>query len=603
MILALVVMVPVAAEATTWIVPEPAELARSADAIVLARVDSIRSVAAFDGSTIETEIVLHVVEAWKGAASGDRIVVREVGGTVGEDQQWIFGSAEYQVGEIVVAHLALGEGGVVRTLHMGLGKSTVDVAETGEVTVSRLRAGGRKERVRLQHFRGELDRAGVKPLGRRLARSRLAQASVASAPLLGRAQSNRKFQLLGNPGARWFRTPLQIWGALTGDKKLGKTASNRIIQNAAAVWDEQPGSELDLIYAGERKSTGWVCNDGFVSVAYNDPQNQIANPQGCGGGALAIGGFCMSRSPFGNSPYHEIVSGSIVVADGWGSCWFWNEKNISEIMTHELGHTFGFGHSWDGNMGQTSDRFITDATMYWTAHFDGRGAALADYDQGALAWLYADGGTPTGPSPAPSPTPAPPAPTPTPEPQPDSDGDGWEDDIDNCPMDANRRQRDRDRDGVGDVCDSCPNQSNPDQATTCGTVEGTARISQRKNGVATLSVRLKFAPRIDAADAGRIRITVEGNGRVYDLDVPAGMMHASQDGTRARYRGQQADIFVRKWNASKSLVGLRVKSRALVDLAGSDLVLKIEIGDVRTEVRMSCRTRQPEGRIITRCDS
>jgi hypothetical protein len=598
-------MVPVAAEATTWIVPDPAELAQSADAVVLARVDSIRSVAAFDGSTIDTEIVLHVIEAWKGAAAGDRIVVREAGGTVGEDQQWIFGSAEYQVGEIVVVHLAEGEDGVVRTLHMGLGKSTVEVAETGEITLSRLRAGGRKERIRLQHLRGELDRAGVKPLGRRLKRSRLAQASAATAPLLGRAQANRKFHLLGDPGARWFRTPLQVWGALTGDKKLGKAASNRIIQNAAAVWDEQPGSELDLIYAGERKSAGWACNDGFVSVAYNDPQNQISNPNGCGGGALAIGGFCMSGSPFGDSPYHEIVSGSIVVADGWGSCWFWNESNLSEILTHELGHTFGFGHSWDGSMGQTSDRFITDATMYWTAHFDGRGASLADYDRGALAWLYDDGGEPTDPTPTPIPTPTPPVPTPEPEPEPepDSDGDGWEDTIDNCPMNANRSQRDRDRDGVGDACDTCPNKANPEQAAVCGEVNGTVRISQRKNGMAVLSVRVKLAPRIDTSAAGEVRVSVEGNGRVYDLSVPDGKMRPNLGGTRASYRGQQANIVVRKWNATTSLIGMRAKSRTLGDLAGSGLVLKLEIGGVRTEVSMSCRTRYPEGRVVTRCDS
>jgi hypothetical protein len=591
--LVLVMMVPAMARATTWIVPEPAEMARSADAIVLARVDSIRSVAAFDGSTIETEIVLQVIEGWKGAIAGDRIVVREVGGRVGEDQQWIFGAAEYQVGEIVVAHLVEDEGGVVRTLHMGLGKSTVDIAETGELTLSRLRADGRKERVRLQHLRGELDRAGVKPLGRRLKRSPLAQASVASAPLLGRAQANRRFHLLGDPGARWFRAPLQVWGALTGDRKLGKSTSNRIIQNASAAWDEQPGSELDLIYAGERQSAGWACNDGFVSIAYNDPQNQISNPNGCGGGALAIGGFCMSGSPFGSSPYHEIVSGSIVVADGWGSCWFWNESNLSEIMTHELGHTLGFGHSWDGSMGQTSDRFITDATMYWTAHFDGRAASLKDYDRGALAWLYDE----STPSPEPAPTP------PAPEPAPDSDGDGWEDEVDNCPLRANRSQRDRDRDGVGDLCDTCPRQANPEQAAVCGRVDGTVRISQRENGVSVLSVRVKLAPRIDTTDAGAVRVTVEGNGRIFDLSVPDGKMRPNVGGTRARYRDDKTDIIVRKWNAATSLVGLRAKNQELGDLGNSDIVLTVEMGGVRTEVPMRCRTRYPEGRVVTRCDS
>jgi hypothetical protein len=32
----------------------------------------------------------------------------------------------------------------------------------------------------------------------------------------------------------------------------------------------------------------------------------------------------------------------------------------------------------------------------------------------------------------------------------DSDGDGIEDDVDNCPADANADQADRDRDGIGE---------------------------------------------------------------------------------------------------------------------------------------------------------
>lgn len=602
--LAFLVMAPASASATTWIVPEPAAMAQEADAVVLARVDSIRSVASFDGSTIHTEIGLRVIEGMKGARVGERIVLREVGGLVGEDQQWIFGAAEYRVGEIVVAHLQEAEDGTVRTLHMGIGKSTVRISESGEISVARLRAGGRKERVRLAALRGELDRAGVKPLGRRLSQSRMAAASAAAAPLLGRAQANRNFRLLGDPGARWFRAPVQVWGALAGDKKLGRATSNRIVQDAVAAWDEQPGSELDLIYAGERKGPGWVCNDGFISVTFNDPHGQIANPRNCGGGALAIGGFCMTGSPFKGSRYHEIASGSVVVADGWNSCWFWNESNVAEIMTHEIGHTLGFGHSWDGGMGNSNDRFITDATMYWTAHFDGRGASLADYDQGALAWLYDDG---SAPAPQPTPTPAPPAPTPEPtpepEPEPDADGDGHPDERDNCPVDANRTQRDRDRDGVGDACDTCPSVKNPEQAEVCGTLDATVRIAKRKNGTAVMSVRARMAPRADSRAPGEVEIALHGDNHSWEIGVADGKMKSTARGTRSRFRGNRADISLRKFNETTSLVAVRVRKREVAQLAGERLTLEISIGGVRTAVDLKCRTRYPEGRVVTRCDS
>jgi hypothetical protein len=47
--------------------------------------------------------------------------------------------------------------------------------------------------------------------------------------------------------------------------------------------------------------------------------------------------------------------------------------------------------------------------------------------------------------------------------RPDVDRDGVEDDLDNCPVDANPGQSDGDGDGVGDVCDNCPDLANPGQ--------------------------------------------------------------------------------------------------------------------------------------------
>jgi hypothetical protein len=52
---------------------------------------------------------------------------------------------------------------------------------------------------------------------------------------------------------------------------------------------------------------------------------------------------------------------------------------------------------------------------------------------------------------------------PDPSDQTDSDTDGLGDLCDNCPEDSNPGQEDMDQDLVGDLCDNCPEDSNPGQ--------------------------------------------------------------------------------------------------------------------------------------------
>ena len=67
------------AGATTWIVPDQEEMLQSADAVVLATVSDLRSVEAFDGSQISTQVTLRVHESYKGAAAGTKAEVRGAG--------------------------------------------------------------------------------------------------------------------------------------------------------------------------------------------------------------------------------------------------------------------------------------------------------------------------------------------------------------------------------------------------------------------------------------------------------------------------------------------------------------------------------------------
>lgn len=597
--LALVVAFTLAAtqaSATTWIVPDPEDMVQSADAVVLATVERIRSVAELDRSQITTEVTLHVQEGYKGAVAGERLVLHEVGGRVGLDTQWAFGSPEYRVGETVVAYVERAGRGRLRTQHMAIGKLDTEILDDGRVVLSRIRKGGGKSRQMLSSFKSTL----ATRRGRTRGAVRLAGRLQPNAPeLAGIAQANANFRLM-EPGSRWFDLPVSIWGDLAGDKALGKQAGNRIVQEGAEAWNGHPGSEFDIQYAGNKKGPGFVCNPGYITVSFDDPKEQVGDPTGCTGGALAVGGFCATATPRSGSPYREITGGAVVFNDGWNGCWFWNEQNLKEVVTHEVGHAIGFAHSWDGHLGTTNDPFIIDATMYWMAHFDGRGGSLRDYDRGAVAYLYDDGGQPAPPAPTPTPTPAPtPAPaTPTPN-QNDTDGDGVNNAQDNCPLQANSLQEDRDADGIGDMCDSCDQSADPN--AVCVDLEGSARIVVKNNGKkANAIVRVQFPPwMVNLKQDVQVELISENGSHTVSID--GSRVKTNGSGTTARYSKNGVNATMRKYGKGETRITVRLKGKELANIVGEQLFVRVTYPSQSASGQMSCITTSPEKRQVTKC--
>ena len=180
--------------------------------------------------------------------------------------------------------------------------------------------------------------------------------------------------------------------------------AEQVVMEALLAWEEISGIRFDLSLTPRSpgKGPGFVCEEGVVNVSFDDPTNQIADPQN-GTGAVALGGFCGG----GTAPdgWNDVYSGALIFANGWAS--LWPQESFShfvEIMTHELGHVLVLAHS--AEPGQSADAEQQDASMYWIAHFDGRRGTVHSYDERAIIGLY-----PT-PSPHPSMT-ASPHPTPT----------------------------------------------------------------------------------------------------------------------------------------------------------------------------------------------
>lgn len=87
-----------------------AELTALADRVVVADVLSVD--AAWDGAhrTIHTTVELGVQEHWKGdAPAGGRLIVRQLGGTVGDIEMTVVGAATFVSGERSVLFLRRGQ--------------------------------------------------------------------------------------------------------------------------------------------------------------------------------------------------------------------------------------------------------------------------------------------------------------------------------------------------------------------------------------------------------------------------------------------------------------------------------------------------------------
>jgi hypothetical protein len=573
--------------ATTWVIPEPEEMLDTADAVVLATVSGMRSVAAPDGSGITTEVTLSVHEGYKGAVAGDELVLQEVGGEVGDDQQWIIGSPEYRTGEVVLAYVQKDRrSGRLRTLHLGLGRVEAEIGSDGRVWLNRIRPkgmGGSRET--LGRFESELPR-GLNRAARVKSGARLEGASAGTTT----------FRLM-SPASRWFDDPVKIFGSTIGDVKLGLTASNNAVRAAAAAWSNQPGSELNVEYSGERAPVGFRCGTPDISVSFNDPLSQIGDPSGCGG-VLAVGGFCATGSTYGGTPYRKITSAAVVMNNGWQNCSFWTQTNVSEILTHEVGHALGFNHSSDGS---SSDPFLRTATMYWVAHLDGRGGGLRDYDRGAVAYLYDDG---NGPAPTPTPS-ATPAPTPTPTSNPnDLDGDDIEDGVDNCPSAANSSQADGDGDGVGDACDNCVDQANPDQEVACSGLDADVTVTHRPRlDLTHLTVQASLEEPFDARAAGDFRFELTGPDSSYQLDVPAGALSSNSDGSRARFSSENVRVTVRRRGGETSVtLDAEDVDPSLAEMLGTrKMTLKVTVPGASASAPAVCINRNYPYRKTMRC--
>lgn len=130
-LLPFVLLLSLAASATTMLRADLPELAQTSDAIVHGTVRRVESRWSGDGRRIVTDVEIQVTEALKGEA-GSTVLVSQPGGRVGDIGQQVSGLASFAPGEEVVVFLERRGKQAFRVSGMVQGKYQVQRSEDGK---------------------------------------------------------------------------------------------------------------------------------------------------------------------------------------------------------------------------------------------------------------------------------------------------------------------------------------------------------------------------------------------------------------------------------------------------------------------------------------
>lgn len=408
-------LVTAASRATTIVLPTDEQLIRKSPLIVSGRVISSLSVEREGG--IWTETLVSVEEVLKGRA-GSEVVIREVGGRIGERVSVVFGSPDYTPGEHVLVFLRPTRRGDYQTTDLFVGKFSDQRTREGirlwyqpnDLPGTELldRDFQPVPAARVQRDAGRFtqyitDRAsgleGDRNYGVRDA-------------VLARNSFESNFTLIDEPNIyRWFAFEQgQQASWLSSGSQPGYTNGGVNEASAAmAAWNSAASANIRYVYGGVSSAPpgGLAASNGINEVLFNDPLGEITGGYNAStGGIVGRGGFTNVRSggawtsPFTADPAHpatnypstgNILEGNLVIASGVSPQAGISSGVLAAILTHEFGHTLGFGHSADPG-----------AIMYSSVRSSS--AAIFADDQNLARWLYPSGtgATPPPPPPAPS---------------------------------------------------------------------------------------------------------------------------------------------------------------------------------------------------------